>query len=129
MHFAFASLRLELSLQKMSLKSIQVRLFLTCWIVYALHFATDFVREHYLALTIVERHSFRVDEYLGLHSDIFEISGRGAYLSANPGASMIAAIPYFVFRPVIANIASRFKTPPSTGPAVYHNPIGARQRF
>ena len=30
------------------------RLFLTCWIIYVIHFATDFVREHYLVVSIAE---------------------------------------------------------------------------
>ena len=37
-----------MSLADLSLRSVKIRLFLTCWMVYVLHFATDFVREHYL---------------------------------------------------------------------------------
>lgn len=65
------------------------------------------VREHYLAFAIGDRLSFRVDEYQGLHPDLFEQEGRGWHIGNNPGASMIAAIPYAVFRPLIDTIADR----------------------
>jgi hypothetical protein len=86
---------------ELSSRSIKVRLFLTCCIIFVLHFATDFVREHYLVLSIVEDASFRLDKYVGLHHDIFETPNHGAHHGANPGASMIAAIPAFLFKPVI----------------------------
>ena len=82
-------------------RDTQVRLFLTCWLIFVAHFATDIVREHYLAFSLAEKGSFRVDEYVGLHVDIFEIPGRGAYIDNNPGASMIAAIPYALFAPAV----------------------------
>ena len=44
-------------------RGLIVRLFLTCWLVYALHFATNTVREIYLALSIGDDLSFRVDDY------------------------------------------------------------------
>jgi hypothetical protein len=75
-------------------------LFLTCWLIFCLHFATDFVREHFLVLSIVEDFSFRLDKYMGLHNDIFMTPNHGAHHGANPGASMIAAIPCFIFKPV-----------------------------
>src|SRR5262245_41237660 len=90
----------------MSHRSIQVRLFLTCWLVYVMHFATDFVREHYLVLTIVEHASFRLDEYAGLHVDIFETPDHGAHHGANPGVSMMATPPYFIFKPAIDAIVN-----------------------
>lgn len=82
-------------------RDTQIRLFLTCWLIFSIHFATDIVREHYLAFSLAEHASFRVDEYMGLHPDLFETPGRGAHVGNNPGASMIAAIPYFVFKPAI----------------------------
>ncbi len=45
-----------------------------------------------------------MDPYLGLHPDLFEIEGRGAYINNNPGASMLAAIPYAVARPFISGL-------------------------
>src|ERR1051326_3640246 len=41
-------------------RQLALRLFLTCWIVYSLHFASNTVREIYLALAIGDHLSFRV---------------------------------------------------------------------
>jgi hypothetical protein len=83
----------------MSVGSIKWRLFLTAWLVYVVHFATDFVREHYLVLSIVDDHAFRLDPYADLHVDIFwnpdSATVKGAHHGANPGVSMLAAVPYF----------------------------------
>ncbi|HSB53785.1 MAG TPA: hypothetical protein VLD58_05490, partial [Gemmatimonadales bacterium] len=91
--------------------AIRLRLFLTCWIVFVLHYATDFVREHYLVVSIVEDHSYALDKYYGLHVDIFknppEAKVQGAHHGANPGMSMVAAIPYALFRPAVDFIVSR----------------------
>jgi len=84
--------------------SVAARLFITVWIVYSIHFASNVVRETYLAIALGDNFSVRVDEYLGLHPDLFEIPGKGAYINSNPGASMLGAIPYAVARPVIAAI-------------------------
>lgn len=89
-----------------SLRGTRIRLFLTCWLVFILHFSTNFVREHYLVLSIAEDHSFRLDKYVGLHNDIFETPNHGAHHGANPGASMIAVIPYIMFKPVADKIVT-----------------------
>ena len=70
-----------------SSRSTAVRLFLTVWLLYVIHFASNVVRETYLALAVGERFSIRVDNYMGLHPDLFEFPGRGAYINNNPGAS------------------------------------------
>ncbi len=92
-------------------RAIQWRLFLTCWLVYTVHFATDFVREHYLVVSMVEDHSFRLDKYYGLHVDIFQnppdAPHGGAHHGANPGISMLAAVPYFLLRPAVDLIVRR----------------------
>jgi hypothetical protein len=72
--------------------------------VFTLHFATNTVREIYPALSLGDHLSFDVSEYAGLHQDIFEIPGRGAFINNNPGASIIGAIPYTVFRPVTDSV-------------------------
>ena len=77
------------------------RLFLTCWIVYTVHFSTNIVREIYPAMALGDHLSFRVDEYAHLHPDLFETEGYGWHIGNNPGASILAAIPYFVARPLI----------------------------
>jgi hypothetical protein len=110
--------------------SVSVRLFLTVWIVYVLHFATNVVRETYLAMTLGERFSVRVDEYMGLHPDLFEIEGRGAYINNNPGASMLGAIPYAVAYPVLSAVlrANPALTQPKP-PSEYDDPRPNRTRF
>lgn len=110
--------------------SVSAKLFVTVWIVYALHFATNVVRETYLAMSLGERFSVRVDEYLGLHPDLFEIEGRGAYINNNPGASMLGAIPYAIAHPVIAAVlrANPALTRPKP-PGEYDDPRPNRTRF
>jgi hypothetical protein len=66
-----------------------------------MHFATNIVREIYPALAIGDHLSFRVDEYANLHPDLFEKDGYGWHIGNNPGASMLAAIPYALARPII----------------------------
>jgi len=91
--------------------ALRLRLFLSCWLVYVLHFATDFVREHYLVVSIVEDRSYGLDKYFGLHVDIFqnprEAKVQGAHHGANPGISMVAALPYFVLRPAVELVVRR----------------------
>jgi len=89
----------------------RIRLFLTCWVIYVAHFATDVVREHYLVMSMVERGSFALDPYYGLHVDIFQnppqAKVQGAHHGANPGISMIAAIPYAALRPLVDVVVAR----------------------
>lgn len=91
---------------RMPPRAIAVRIFFTAWLVYALHFATDIVREHYLALSLGDHFSFRVDEYANLHPDLFEKPGYGWHIGNNPGVSMLAAIPYALARPLIEPVVA-----------------------
>jgi hypothetical protein len=91
----------------LSTSSLAWRLFLTCWIVYGIHFATDVVREHYPAVALGDDFTFRLDPYGGLHPDLFETPGRGWHIGNNPGISMLAAIPYAAARPVIDPLVDR----------------------
>lgn len=88
-------------------RGIACRLFLTCWLFYSLHFATNIVRDIYLALAIGDHLSFRVDEYAGLHPDLFEHPGYGWHPGGNPGISLIGAVPYSLARPVIDRVVDR----------------------
>ncbi|REJ78243.1 MAG: hypothetical protein DWQ47_01915 [Acidobacteria bacterium] len=90
----------------LSESSIAVRLFLTCWIVFALHFATNTVREIYPALSLGDSFSFDVSEYEGIHPDIFTLEGRGTFINNNPGASMMGAVPYLFSRPLTDRIVN-----------------------
>ena len=92
-----------------SVRGTVVRLFVTCWTIYMLHSATNIVREHYLAFAIGDRLSFRVDEYRGLHPDLFETPGRGWHINNNPGVSMLAAVPYALSRPLIDPLSRRLE--------------------
>lgn len=77
------------------------RLFVSFWLVLTLHFATNIVREHYPAMSLADHGTPRVDEYLGLHPDLFEgPDGRG-YINNNPGVSFLAALPLVAFRPAL----------------------------
>jgi len=91
---------------RFSTRGIALRLFLTCWLIYTLHFATNTAREIYLALALGDHLSFRVDEYANMHPDLFEMPGRGWHMNNNPGASMVAAIPYALARPLIDPIVT-----------------------
>jgi hypothetical protein len=118
---------------RLSPRAIAWRLFLTCWVVYSLHFATDISREHYLAFAIGDHFSFRVDEYHGLHPDLFEKPGYGWHIGNNPGVSMFAAIPYAVSRPIIEPISRRLLqqrvASGQTAPPVYDSPRPKAREF
>ncbi|MCC6862088.1 MAG: hypothetical protein IT158_26180 [Bryobacterales bacterium] len=112
---------------------IAVRLFLTCWILFVLHFASNTVREIYLALAIGDHFSFRVDDYARLHPDLFEKPGYGWHIGANPGASMLAAIPYALTRPAIDRVVERVNAGRRAGgraePPAYNSPWPMARAF
>ncbi|MEW5916064.1 MAG: hypothetical protein AB1762_06650 [Gemmatimonadota bacterium] len=115
---------------------MRVRLFFTAWIVFSLHFATDFVREHFLVMSMVEDRSFDLTKYYRLHEDIFvnppNAPVQGVHHGANPGISMLAAVPYFFTRPFVDRIVARqLATRQARGDtsAVYEDPRQARVRF
>lgn len=115
-------------------RGIAVRLFATCWIVYVLHFATNVVREIYPALALGDRLSFDVSEYLGLHPDIFQPAGRrGAFINNNPGASIVGAVPYALFRPAIDRVAAAVRraraAAPAAPPPEYDSPWPLAREF
>lgn len=114
-------------------RSIAVRLFLTCWVVFAVHVATNTVREIFLALAIGDHFSFRVDDYANMHPDLFEKKGYGWHIGANPGASMLGAVPYFLSRPVIDRIVSAVNHQRASGaqkePPQYNSPWPMRRAF
>ena len=112
-------------------RSIAVRLFVTCWLVYSLHVATNTVREIYLALAIGDHLSFRVDEYANMHPDLFDKPGYGWHIGANPGASMLGAIPYALSRPVLDRVVAavnRSRAGVKEAPA-YNSPWPLARKF
>lgn len=115
---------------------MRVRLFLTAWIVFSLHYATDFVREHFLVVSMVEDRSFDLTPYFGMHPDIFRnppnARVQGVHHGANPGISMLAAIPYAVTRPLVDRVVARqlaLRKARNDTSAVYNDPREARVRF
>ena len=99
--------------RRLAARGMAIRIFAFCWLVYVLHFATNIVREIFPALSLGDHLSFDVSEYQGLHSDIFRVEGRGAFINNNPGASMLGAIPYALTRPVIERVVEhvqRYRT-------------------
>lgn len=114
-------------------RRVALRLFVTAWVVFCLHFATNVAREHYPAFSLAERGTLRVDPYLGLHPDLFEIPGRGGFINNNPGTSILAALPYLLARPVIDPLEARVRAGrggDAQAPAAeYDTPYPLRRRF
>ena len=100
-----------------SRRAVSLRLFITCVIVFGLHFATNTVREIYPALSLGDRLSFDVSEYNGLHPDIFEMPGRGVFINNNPGASVMGAVPYVLARPLVDTIVERVNSKRASEPS------------
>lgn len=86
---------------------MKVRLFLTCWIVFSLHFATNVVREHYPAFTLIDQGDFVCDRYADFHSDIFKHTDGHWYIGNNVMGSVIAAVPLAVFDPLLDHLEER----------------------
>lgn len=132
--FSLSRSRLDQFIQnRYSSRGLMVRLFFTCWLIFGLHFATNIVREIYPALALGDRLSFRLDEYAGLHPDIFEKPGYGWHINNNPGVSFFAAIPYAASRPVIDRLVaivneSRAKPGNNVAPA-YESPWPLARQF
>jgi hypothetical protein len=110
------SMAVATSKSTFSLGGMQVRLFLTCWLIYVLHFSPYVYRELYLTMSLAEKHSVHVDEYVDLHPDLFVMPGRGTFLGHNPGTSILAAIPYALALPLVNRIAP--VRPPKPGEKV-----------
>lgn len=112
---------------------LAIRIFLTCWVVYSLHFATNIVREIFPAVSLGDHFSFRVDDYKNMHPDLFEKEGYGWHIGNNPGASMVAAIPYALARPAIDLVVDRVQRQRdqrgAAGPPEYDSPWPMAQDF
>jgi hypothetical protein len=98
-----------------------------------MHFATNIVRETYLALAIGDHLSFRVDEYANLHPDLFEKPGYGWHIGNNPGVSMVGAIPYALARPAVDAVVERVNrvraAAPQAEPPPYASPWPLAREF
>ena len=112
---------------------VKLALFASCWLVLTLHFATNISREHYPAMALAEHGTLAVDEYVGLHPDLFVAPNGHAYINNNPGVSVLAAIPLFLARPALSAAAAygQRKLAASAGEvsAEYDDPRPNRQKF
>lgn len=97
-------------------RSARWRIFLTCWLVFSLHFATNIVREHYPAFAMIDHCTFRLDEYAGFHSDIFEHRDGHHYIGNQVTGSVIAAVPLLVFKPVLDSLEERGRARAAANP-------------
>ncbi len=91
----------QTSLPSKNIRSIKWKIFLTCWVIFTAHFATNVVREHYPAFSLIDHGTFQVDEYQGFHPDIFVHKDGHSYIGNNVTGSVIAAIPLLIFKPVL----------------------------
>jgi hypothetical protein len=80
------------------------RVFATCWFAYTAFWTPYVLREHFPALALVERGSLNVERYIGWTDDIFRGPRGGAYINNNPGASLTAAVPLLLCRPVLQRV-------------------------
>ena len=68
-----------------------------------------------------------------MHPDLFEKKGYGWHIGNNPGASMLAAIPYALARPVIDPIVKRVQQNRAatglTEPPSYNSPFPMQREF
>ncbi len=110
-----------------------VQLFLTAWVLFALFASTNVVREHYPAFALVKDGTFRVDEYQGLHPDIFVHTDGHSYINNNVATAVIAAVPLFLANPALDALEAYEKGrrtatgPPPTGGYRVDKPL--RQKF
>ncbi len=81
--------------------STRLRLFVACWVIYALFFATNVVREHYPAFALIERGDWVCDRYWGMHSDLFRHTDGHVYTGNNALGSLIAVPPLLVLDPLL----------------------------
>ena len=81
--------------------SVRWRIFWICWIGFTVHFATNVVREHYPAFSIVEDGDLLLNEYEGFHADIFVLPN-GHAVQGNQVAGSLPAVPVlFLFDPAL----------------------------
>lgn len=91
---------------------VAAKVFVTCWVVYSLHWTPHFPRELFPALTLAEQGTLNVEQFAEWSPDIFRGPRGGAYINNNPGASLVGAIPLVVARPILHVIERWNQTEP-----------------
>ena len=113
------------------LASTRLRLFLVCWAFYSLFFATNVVREHYPAFTLIERGDWVCDRYAGFHADIFEHTDGHWYVGNNLLGSIPPALPLALFDPLLDRLESYSQSKLAENPeppdATYDTPYPNRR--
>src|ERR1051325_1617580 len=92
------------------------RVFATCWLVYTAFWGPYILREHFPAIALLESGTLNVERYLGWSDDIFRGPRGGAYINNNPGASLTAAVPLLLLRPVLSAVDKWNRTLPPVEP-------------
>jgi hypothetical protein len=80
------------------------RVFFSCWLAYLVFWTPFIVREHFPALSLIERSSLNVERYRGWTDDIFSGPQGGSFINNNPGASLTAAVPLLLLKPVLVRL-------------------------
>ena len=88
-------------------KSRGLRIFLVCWAIFSVHFATNVVREHYPAFSIVADGDLKLDEYEGFHSDIFVHQDGHAYVGNQIAGSLPAVPALMIFDPLLDRLEEK----------------------
>jgi hypothetical protein len=88
------------------LRSTRLRIFLICWVLYSAHFATNVVREHYPVFAFIEHGHLRLDDYAGLHADIFQHRDGHWYTGNQIAGSLPPLLPMLIFDPLLDAIQS-----------------------
>ena len=86
----------------MKLSDFYTRIFLTVWVVYLFHFnvaAAGSDRFVYLVMAMVEHHTFNIDAYRHLTTELSFYAGH-YYLNTNPGLSFLAFPVWALLRPL-----------------------------
>ena len=83
------------------LASVKVRIFLTCWILFTVFFATNVVREHYPAFAFIDRGDWVCDRYYEMHADLFLHTDGHVYTGNNVIGSVFAIPPLLLFDPLL----------------------------
>jgi hypothetical protein len=96
------------------------RLFLTCWLIYAVHWAPFLIREEFGAVALATRGSLNVQRFVGWTDDIFPMPDGRAFINNNPGASIAGAIPLLVARPVLEAVEAWNDSLPASAARATH---------
>lgn len=103
---------------------VALRLWVLCWVVYAVHWAPFLIREHLPAITLAEDGTLDVSRFRQWSEDVFETPSGRVVINNNPGASILAAVPLFLARPALeAAVAWNRRQPRPTVQPTLDSPL------